>query len=96
MFSLQHYDGDEKIKKFIFDLISPEDGTEKDYKNHSGLSAPVPRGRKGKKLKKDGLKKSQFEDDLCKLDIDVDGILSDEGYRKHLMRQSNKSVHWFL
>lgn len=38
MFSLQHYEGDERIKKFIFDLISPsEDGKEKDYKNHMGL-----------------------------------------------------------
>ncbi|ESN89899.1 hypothetical protein HELRODRAFT_116695 [Helobdella robusta] len=91
MFSLYHYEGDEKIKKFIFDLISPsEDGLEKDYKNHSGLSAPVPRGRKGKKYKKDGNKRTQLDDDLLKLDIDVDGILVDESYRKHLKRQSNK------
>lgn len=91
VFSLQHYDGDDRIKKFIFDLISPsEDGLEKDYKNHTGLSAPVPRGRKGKKVKKDVVKKAQFDEDLTKLDIDVDSILIDEGYKKHLKRQSNK------
>lgn len=58
----------------------------------SGLSAPVPRGRKGKKVKKDVLKKAQFDEDLTKLDIDVDTILIDEGYKKHLKRQSNKYV----
>jgi len=55
-----------------------------------GLSAPVPRGRKGKKVKKDVVKKAQFDEDLTKLDIDVDTILIDEGYKKHLKRQSNK------
>lgn len=59
---------------------------------NAGLSAPVPRGRKGKKVKKDVLKKAQFDEDLTKLDIDVDSILIDEGYKKHLKRQSNKYV----
>ena len=91
LFSLKHYEGDERIKKFILDLISPsEDGQEKNYKNHSGLSAPVPRGRKGRKAKKDVARKAQFEEDLTKLDIDVDAILVDDGYKKHLVRQSNK------
>jgi hypothetical protein len=93
LFSLKHYEGDDRIKKFILDLISPsEDGKERDYKNHSGLSAPVPRGRKGRKIKKDTMRKAQFEEDLSKLDIDVDKILIDEGYKKHLVRQSNKYV----
>ena len=35
--SLKHYEGDDRIKMFIYDLISPsEDGQEKDCKNHSG------------------------------------------------------------
>jgi len=54
------------------------------------LSAPVPRGRKGRKAKKDVARKAQFEEDLTKLDIDVDTILVDDGYKKHLVRQSNK------
>ena len=91
-YSLKHYEGDDRIKKFIYDLISPsEDGLEKDYKNHSGLSAPVPRGRKGKKAKKDMIR-TQLDDDLTKLDIDSETVLVDESYRKHLIRQSNKYV----
>jgi len=100
LFSLQHYAGDDKIKMFIYDLISPAvDGREKDCKNHTGLSAPVPRGRKGKKggaNKKveslPPLKKSSFVGDMTKLNINPEVILSDSGYRKHLRRHSNKLV----
>jgi len=53
------------------------------------LSAPVPRGRKGRKAK-DVARKAQFEEDMTKIDIDVDAILVDDGYKKHLVRQSNK------
>ena len=51
LFCLNMYRGDEKIKSFIWDLITPAEhgGSEKVGKNHSGLSGPVPRGRKGKK-----------------------------------------------
>lgn len=58
-----------------------------------GLSAPVPRGRKGRKSGKklEGMpKKAQFGGDLSKLDIDIDGILVDTNYKKHLKRHSNK------
>ncbi|XP_078064343.1 chromodomain-helicase-DNA-binding protein 8-like, partial [Mustelus asterias] len=52
VYCLLHYRGDEKIKGFIWDLITPtENGQTKELQNHSGLSAPVPRGRKGKKIK---------------------------------------------
>jgi hypothetical protein len=38
LFSLQHYEGDDRIKMFIFDLVSSAiDGQEKDYRNHTGL-----------------------------------------------------------
>jgi len=37
LFSLNHYDGDDRIKDFIFDLVSSAvDGHEKDYRNHTG------------------------------------------------------------
>ena len=37
LFSLHHYDGDDRIKDFIFDLVSSTvDGQEKDYRNHTG------------------------------------------------------------
>lgn len=93
LFSLQHYEGDDRIKSFIFDLISPsKDGQEKDYRNHTGLSAPVPRGRKGRHGKKVELspKKSMFNEDLTKLNIEPTVILGDPGYRKHLERHAIK------
>jgi len=37
LFCLHHYDGDDRIKDFIFDLVSSTiDGQEKDYRNHIG------------------------------------------------------------
>jgi len=40
LFSLHHYDGDDRIKDFIFDLVSSTvDGQEKDYRNHTGTCA---------------------------------------------------------
>ncbi|KAL1425709.1 hypothetical protein MTO96_018879 [Rhipicephalus appendiculatus] len=94
LYCLRHYKGDEKIKGFIWDLIAPsEDGETRIHKNHSGLSAPVPRGRKGKKLKNgkgepdspdmlaDWARDDQYNPDL---------LLCDDGYRKHLHRHANK------
>ncbi|KAA8587477.1 hypothetical protein FQN60_016339 [Etheostoma spectabile] len=53
VFCLLHYRGDENIKSFIWELITPpENGREpQTLLNHSGLSIPVPRGRKGKRVK---------------------------------------------
>ena len=91
-YSLRHYAGDERIKQFIFDLISPpQEGEQRDYRNHEGLSAPVPRGRKGRKSKKEvPTTTTQLDEDLAKLDIDPDILLRDEGYKKHLKRHANK------
>ncbi|CAH1779419.1 unnamed protein product [Owenia fusiformis] len=87
MYSLKHYAGDDRIKSFILDLITPSaDGSS--LKNHSGLSAPVPRGRKGKKLKKEEPMSEQL--DLSSFDLDCEKILRDDGYKKHLNRHSNK------
>ncbi|XP_061162484.1 chromodomain-helicase-DNA-binding protein 8-like [Saccostrea echinata] len=91
IYSLQQYKGDEKIKEFIWDLISPSsDGS---LKNHSGLSAPVPRGRKGKNKKKEG-KVESGGSELFKYNkmknCDPEIVLRDPGYRKHLHRHANK------
>ncbi|CAI9540088.1 unnamed protein product, partial [Staurois parvus] len=53
VYCVKHYKGDDKIKSFIWDLITPikDGGSNQALQNHSGLSAPVPRGRKGKKMK---------------------------------------------
>ncbi|XP_075068208.1 chromodomain-helicase-DNA-binding protein 8 isoform X3 [Mixophyes fleayi] len=89
VYCLLHYRGDENIKSFIWDLITPaENGKTKQLQNHSGLSIPVPRGRKGKKVK------SQSSFDIHKADwirkYNPDTMFHDEGYKKHLKHQCNK------
>ncbi|XP_059807289.1 chromodomain-helicase-DNA-binding protein 8-like [Hypanus sabinus] len=90
VYCLLHYRGDEKIKGFIWDLITPtENGQTKELQNHSGLSAPVPRGRKGKKIKSQS---SSFDvqkaDWIRKCNPDV--LLQDDSYKKHLKHHCNK------
>lgn len=90
-YGLQHYAGDERIKGFIYDLIAPtKDGEERDHRNHLGLSAPVPRGRKGKKVARAPGLTALDEERANKMDIDPDKLLVDDGYKKHLKRHSNK------
>ncbi|XP_053324460.1 chromodomain-helicase-DNA-binding protein 8 isoform X2 [Spea bombifrons] len=89
VYCLLHYRGDENIKSFIWDLITPaENGKTKQLQNHTGLSIPVPRGRKGKKVK------SQSSFDIHKADwirkYNPDTLFQDEGYKKHLKHQCNK------
>ncbi|XP_067933470.1 chromodomain-helicase-DNA-binding protein 8-like [Watersipora subatra] len=107
LYSLQHYKGDATIKTFIWDLVMPtENGEQKDIKNHEGLAAPTPRGRKARSRGPRGKKELGEEEDsmdasipseLSSLDekirncpIDTEMVLSDAGYRKHLIKHSNK------
>ena len=50
----------------------------------------MPRGRKGKKMKKDNSSQKAFEEDLAKMDFDPETVIVDEGYKRHLQRHSNK------
>uniref|UniRef100_A0A3B5LRG5 Chromodomain helicase DNA binding protein 8 n=1 Tax=Xiphophorus couchianus TaxID=32473 RepID=A0A3B5LRG5_9TELE len=90
VFCLMHYRGDENIKSFIWELITPpENGREpQTLLNHSGLSIPVPRGRKGKRVK------AQSTFDVQKVEwirkYNPDTLLLDDSYRKHLKHQCNK------
>nr|XP_055057519.1 chromodomain-helicase-DNA-binding protein 8 isoform X1 [Misgurnus anguillicaudatus] len=90
VFCLLHYRGDENIKSFIWELITPpENGREPQaLLNHSGLSIPVPRGRKGKRVK------AQSSFDVQKVEwirkYNPDSLLVDDSYRKHLKHQCNK------
>lgn len=58
----------------------------------TGLAAPVPRGRKGKRAKEDSerQKDEQANREWAK-DTNLEGLLPDEGFRKHLQHQCNKS-----
>uniref|UniRef100_A0A8B9UZH3 DNA helicase n=1 Tax=Anas zonorhyncha TaxID=75864 RepID=A0A8B9UZH3_9AVES len=89
VYCLLHYRGDENIKGFIWDLISPnENGKAKELQNHSGLSIPVPRGRKGKKAKAPSALDVQKAEWIRK--CNPDALFQDEGYKKHLKHQCNK------
>ncbi|KAJ8272581.1 hypothetical protein GJAV_G00090900 [Gymnothorax javanicus] len=90
VFCLLHYRGDENIKSFIWELITPPENGRAPHAllNHSGLSIPVPRGRKGKRVK------AQSSFDVQKVEwirkYNPDALLLDDGYRKHLKHQCNK------
>ncbi|XP_066243885.1 chromodomain-helicase-DNA-binding protein 6 isoform X2 [Saccopteryx leptura] len=90
VYCVKHYKGDEKIKSFIWELITPtKDGQAQTLQNHSGLSAPVPRGRKGKKTKNQLLlPELKNADWLATCNPEV--VLHDEGYKKHLKQHCNK------
>ncbi|XP_032875675.1 chromodomain-helicase-DNA-binding protein 7 isoform X2 [Amblyraja radiata] len=90
VYCLNHYRGDEKIKGFIWDLITPtEDGQTRALQNHSGLSAPVPRGRKGKKVKSQSTQPIMKNVDWL-VSCNPDTLLHDDGYKKHLKHHCNK------
>ncbi|XP_018090747.1 chromodomain-helicase-DNA-binding protein 6 isoform X8 [Xenopus laevis] len=90
VYCVKHYKGDEKIKSFIWDLITPtKDGHNQALQNHSGLSAPVPRGRKGKKLKNQMLlPEIKNADWLASCNPEI--VLHDDSYKKHLKQHCNK------
>uniref|UniRef100_A0A8C3XWA2 Chromodomain helicase DNA binding protein 7 n=1 Tax=Chelydra serpentina TaxID=8475 RepID=A0A8C3XWA2_CHESE len=90
VYCLNHYKGDENIKSFIWDLITPTaDGQTRALVNHSGLSAPVPRGRKGKKVKAQSSQPVlQDADWLTSCNPDV--LFQEDSYKKHLKHHCNK------
>uniref|UniRef100_A0A3B3WQN2 Uncharacterized protein n=1 Tax=Poecilia mexicana TaxID=48701 RepID=A0A3B3WQN2_9TELE len=88
VFCLMHYRGDENIKSFIWELITPpENGREPQTLLNHSLSIPVPRGRKGKRVK------AQSTFDVQKVEwirkYNPDTLLLDDSYRKHLKHQCN-------
>ncbi|XP_073323863.1 chromodomain-helicase-DNA-binding protein 6 [Pagrus major] len=90
VYCLKHYKGDDKIKSFIWDLITPtKEGQEEALLNHSGLSAPVPRGRKGKKLKNQ-LNVPELKNADWLVHCNPEVVLQDESYKKHLKQHCNK------
>ncbi len=94
LYCLNSYRGDEKIKSFIWDLITPAEhgGSDRVSRNHSGLSGPVPRGRKGKKAAQAAAAKGNafFEAGwIADSKYDAQQHL-EKGYRRHLDRHSNK------
>ncbi|XP_051785343.1 chromodomain-helicase-DNA-binding protein 7 isoform X2 [Erpetoichthys calabaricus] len=90
VYCLNHYKGDENIKSFIWDLITPtEDGQTRALQNHSGLSAPVPRGRKGKKVKTQTAQPVVQQADWL-VSCNPDTLFQDDSYKKHLKHHCNK------
>ncbi|XP_036853906.1 chromodomain-helicase-DNA-binding protein 7 isoform X6 [Manis javanica] len=90
VYCLNHYKGDENIKSFIWDLITPTaDGQTRALVNHSGLSAPVPRGRKGKKVKAQSTHPVVQDADWL-ASCNPDALFQEDSYRKHLKHHCNK------
>ncbi|KAM4688567.1 chromodomain-helicase-DNA-binding protein 7 [Discoglossus pictus] len=90
VYCLNHYRGDENIKSFIWDLITPtEDGQTRALVNHSGLSAPVPRGRKGKKVKSQNAQPVLKQADWLQ-SCNPDALFQEDSYKKHLKHHCNK------
>ncbi|KAG7236852.1 hypothetical protein INR49_000156 [Caranx melampygus] len=91
VYCLRHYKGDDKIKSFIWDLITPtKEGQDQALLNHSGLSAPVPRGRKGKKLKNQLNVPGEVKNADWLVNCNPEVVLQDESYKKHLKQHCNK------
>lgn len=140
VYCLNHYRGDENIKSFIWDLITPTaDGQTRALLNHSGrlvlcsgsqkaarntaigkawrcrlcfplcpdtvlssakapmtvtlvlvgLSAPVPRGRKGKKVKTQSTQPVVQDADWL-ASCNPDALFQEDSYKKHLKHHCNK------
>ncbi|XP_062044441.1 chromodomain-helicase-DNA-binding protein 7 isoform X4 [Lepus europaeus] len=90
VYCLNHYRGDENIKSFIWDLITPTaDGQTRALVNHSGLSAPVPRGRKGKKVKAQSSQPVVQDADWL-ASCNPDALFQEDSYKKHLKHHCNK------
>ncbi|KAI4539764.1 hypothetical protein MG293_010159 [Ovis ammon polii] len=90
VYCLNHYRGDENIKSFIWDLITPTaDGQTRALVNHSGLSAPVPRGRKGKKVKAQSSHPVVQDADWL-AGCNPDALFQEDSYKKHLKHHCNK------
>ncbi|PSN41757.1 hypothetical protein C0J52_08864 [Blattella germanica] len=101
LFCLRYYRGDDKIRSFIWDLITPsENGESRMPRNHMGLNTPVPRGRKNKKHMKKDLREGRLLGQMHHDHHDVhdwsrhekyDGdIFLENNYKKHLSRHANK------
>ncbi|TSZ40535.1 Chromodomain-helicase-DNA-binding protein 6 [Bagarius yarrelli] len=89
-YCVRHYRGDDKIKSFIWDLITPtKDGHNQALHNHSGLSVPVPRGRKGKKVKNQ-LSPPELKNADWLVHCNPEVVLQDDSYKKHLKQHCNK------
>lgn len=106
MYCLRFYKGDEKIKNFIWDLVTPTESGEvqKITRNHSGLHNPVPRGRnaKGKKGGKGPRESPKDPTKSMTAQISMDpnhwsknekydgDIYLENNYKKHLHRHANR------
>ncbi|KAJ6650068.1 Chromodomain-helicase-DNA-binding protein 7, partial [Pseudolycoriella hygida] len=103
LYCLQVYRGDEKIKNFIWDLITPTESGEENKisRNHSGLHNLVPRGRNakgGKGPKENPVPKEKIPGAQNILDpnhwsrdekYNAEEFL-EPPYKKHLGRHANK------
>lgn len=105
MYCLLNFRGDEKIKSFTWELITPpENGADSGRsldRNHSGVSTPVQRGSRKSKKESSSAKKGKGATPGGPAPL-VDGAewtrdekydpeqFLDSGYRRHVTRHANK------
>lgn len=96
---MRFYRGDEKIRSFIWDLITPIENGEglKITRNHQGLKDPVPRGirnknkKKGKEVRETRRIQNENDPNHWSKHEKYDGdIFLENNYKKHLSRHANK------
>ncbi|XP_050194956.1 chromodomain-helicase-DNA-binding protein 8-like, partial [Myiozetetes cayanensis] len=90
LFCLLHFRGDDAVRAFAWALVAPpENGRARPPHGQPGVAVPGGRGRKGKKPKPPlpPLEPPQAE---WLRRHNPEGLLQDEGYRKHLRHQCSK------
>lgn len=96
LFALQNYKGDEKVKSFILDLITPpsernlELEAEKLFLQHEFYDPKSRRSKKCKQLSRTVLEELESLDWAKNDKYNPDVHIIDETYRKHLLRHANK------
>ena len=95
LFCCQNYKGDEKIKNFAYDLVSPPHIKEElEKKKEELLNSLSKRKRRKNKLLEEEQEKVESEklEWLKDQAYNPDLLLTDEQYRKHLLRHANKVI----
>ena len=92
-YALQWYQGDEKIQRFIRELITPDNDNIEFLKSHAAQSSVAPRGRKsarGNKSDRSNSEAKTEEQTHWSNTENLEAVLCDPTFRKHVRYQCNK------
>ena len=90
-YALQWYQGDDKIRKFVYELITPDNDNIEILKSHAAQSCAAPRGRKSTRNKSEkSSSETVVDDNHWSNGENLEAILGDATFRKHVRYQCNK------